>query len=89
MSVPRPEYPRPQWVRSEWLNLNAEWEFEEDPGLLGEGDGWSSERRLARRIAVPFAPESKLSGIGKRDFMPCVWYRREFTAPEGWSGRRM
>jgi len=89
MSVPRPEYPRPQWVRSEWLNLNAEWEFEEDPGLLGEGDGWSSGRRLARRIAVPFARESKLSGIGKRDFMPCVWYRREFTAPEGWSGRRM
>ena len=89
MSLPRPEYPRPQWTRSDWLNLNGEWEFEEDPRLAGEGEGWPSGRTLGGRIMVPFAPESRLSGIGKRDFMPSVWYRREVTLPEGWGGRRV
>jgi beta-galactosidase/beta-glucuronidase len=89
MSLPRPEYPRPQWTRSDWLNLNGEWEFEEDPRLAGEGEGWPSGRALGGRIIVPFAPESRLSGIGKRDFMPSVWYRREVTLPEGWRGRRV
>ncbi|MFB3882904.1 MAG: glycoside hydrolase family 2 protein [Armatimonadota bacterium] len=87
MELPRAEYPRPQWVRDEWLNLNGEWEFEEDPELRGEGKGWVSGRRLAGRILVPFAPESRLSGIGKTDFVQCVWYRRAFRLPEGWAGR--
>jgi beta-galactosidase/beta-glucuronidase len=87
MDPPRPEYPRPQWVRDEWLNLNGEWEFEEDPGISGEAKGWVSVRRLAGRIIVPFAPESRLSGIGKTDFMRCVWYRRAFRLPEEWAGK--
>jgi beta-galactosidase/beta-glucuronidase len=36
---------------------------------------------------VPFAPESRLSGIGNTDFMQCVWYRRAFRVPEGWEGK--
>ena len=87
--VPRPEYPRPQWVRADWLNLNGEWEFAEDPDLSGEEGGWASGRPLAGRIVVPFAPESRLSGIGKTDFMPCVWYRRVFRVPETWEGKRV
>ena len=89
MEIPRPEYPRPQWVRSEWLNLNGEWEFEEDPQLAGEEGGWQTGRRLSQRILVPFAPESRLSGIGKTEFMKCVWYRREFVVPEAWRGQRI
>ncbi len=83
--VPRPEYPRPQLVRRDWLNLNGEWEFSEDPGLSGEARGLHEGGDFERRIIVPFAPESKLSGIGKTDFMPCVWYRRRFRVPEQWS----
>jgi beta-galactosidase/beta-glucuronidase len=91
---PRPEYPRPQWVQGErvrpdWVNLNGEWEFEEDAGETGEARGLPSGRALKGRIVVPFAPESKLSGIGKTDFMPCVWYRRSFGVPDDWSGRRV
>ena len=53
--IPRPEYPRPQWARAEWLNLNGEWEFEEDPGLSGEARGLASERPLGRSTReVPF-----------------------------------
>ncbi len=82
MDVPRPEYPRPQWARGEWVNLNGEWEFGEDVG----GAGASSCRTT---ILVPFAPESRLSGIGKTEFMPCVWYRRQFGVPAGWEGKRV
>ncbi|MCJ7752040.1 MAG: beta-galactosidase, partial [Armatimonadetes bacterium] len=87
--VPKPEYPRPQWVRSDWLNLNGEWEFEEDPDLSGLAGGLRSGRSLSGRIVVPFAPESQLSGIGKTDFMPAVWYRRLFRPPAEWRGRRL
>jgi len=90
MDAPRPEYPRPQWVRDEWLNLNGEWEFWEGtearegaqpcaPTVTADGH--------TRRIVVPFAPESRLSGIGKTDFMAFVWYRRGFRLPEGWEGK--
>jgi len=87
--VPRPEHPRPQWVRSDWLSLNGEWEFEEDPDLSGLEGGLSCGRSLSGRIVVPFAPESQLSGIGKTDFMPAVWYRRLFRPPADWRGRRV
>ncbi len=36
------------------------------------------EEKLARKITVPFCPESALSGIGNKDFMPAVWYLRTF-----------
>jgi len=86
---PRPEYPRPQLVRAEWLNLNGRWEFELDPGCSGEERGLAGELPYSREILVPFCPESPLSGLGLRDFMPCVWYRRRFRVPEAWSGRSL
>ena len=88
MNTPRPEYPRPQFVREDWLCLNGEWQFEIDHGDSGLERGLL-ERPLKDRIAVPFCPESELSGIGHADFMNAVWYRREVTVPEAWAGRRV
>jgi len=88
-SIPRPEYPRPQLVRTHWLNLNGKWEFEFDAALSGEERGFHLERPFTQTIKVPFPPESELSGIGQKDFMPCVWYRRKFLLPEEWQGRRI
>jgi len=87
--IPRPEYPRPQFVRDGWLNLNGLWEFARDPGRSGEQRGWHTGHPLPARILVPFPPESRLSGIGERDFMPCVWYRRTFTLPDKWKGKHI
>lgn len=87
--IPRPEYPRPQLERSDVLNLNGTYEFAFDPGQSGEARGWTSGHSFPERILVPFPPESRLSGIGQTDFMPCVWYRRTFTLPEGWHKRRL
>ncbi|WP_020661908.1 glycoside hydrolase family 2 protein [Amycolatopsis benzoatilytica] len=78
-----PEYPRPQFRRPDWLNLNGIWEYA----------GWPASPTGPRpvgyneRILVPFAPESALSGIGRRDEV--LWYRRLFEIPDGWHGRRV
>ena len=88
MSIPRPEYPRPQFVRKDWLCLNGEWSFEIDHGDTGLSRGLL-KNELKQKIAVPFCPESPLSGIGNPDFMDCVWYKREVKIPKAWAGRRV
>ncbi len=88
-SIPRPEYPRPQLRRQAWMSLNGWWDFAFDFSCSGEERGLPQGRGFDRRILVPFPPESKLSGIGFRDFMNCVWYRRSFRIPESWKGKRI
>src|SRR5687767_10050819 len=77
--VPRPEYPQPQFERAQWLTLNGKWEFEFDDANTGLQEGWASgTRKFSRSITVPYAFETKLSGIGDTSFHPWVWYRRTF-----------
>ena len=78
--LPRPEHPRPQFVRPDWRPLNGEWEFEVDQGDSGLERGLR-DRPLAGTIVVPFAPESKRSGVERTDFLEAVWYRRTITLP--------
>ena len=75
--IPRPEYPRPQFFRDSWQNLNGTWAFEIDYGASGVERGlYKPDYPFQSEILVPFCPESELSGIGKKDFMCSVWYRR-------------
>ena len=89
MSVPRPEYPRPQFERSDWINLNGVWTCLFDFGKSGKERGFASSRGFDREILVPFCPESRLSGIGHKDFIEMMWYHRIVKVPEGWKGRRV
>jgi beta-galactosidase/beta-glucuronidase len=66
---PRPEYPRPRLRRRKWINLNGEWLFGFD------------QPKFDRTIVVPFAYQSELSGIGRRDLHDTVWYTRRFNPP--------
>ena len=74
------EYPRPQLVRDQWQSLDGEWEFEFDDQhrycLPSDDIPWS------RRINVPFAPESELSGIGDTGFHTACWYRCHFKVQQ-------
>ena len=79
MTIPRPEHPQPQMRRDNWMNLNGEWEFEFDFGNSGIDRKLYEKDRLDGKILVPFCPESELSGIGYKDFMRAVWYRRTVT----------
>lgn len=73
--VPWNVYPRPQLQRDSFFCLNGNWDFAVTQ---------SSEipKDFERRILVPFAPETLLSGVHKRfsedDF---IWYRRSFSLP--------
>ena len=85
--IPRPEYPRPQFARDEWMNLNGQWEFAFDDDNTGTNLGWHDGRQLSDRILVPFAYQTKLSGINDKTVHECVWYARTFEIPERWLGR--
>lgn len=89
MQLPRKEYPRPQMVRDTYLNLNGEWEFEIDQGRSGLERELHLAGKLKGHITVPFCPESVLSGVGVKDFMASVWYRRTFRLPDEFRGKRV
>ncbi|MDC0707513.1 AbfB domain-containing protein [Stigmatella sp. ncwal1] len=78
-----PEYPRPQMVRSDWQNLNGEWQF----ANASAGQTPPFNQTLSESVLVPFPIESALSGIQRHQER--MWYRRTFTVPSGWSGRRV
>jgi beta-galactosidase/beta-glucuronidase len=82
-NIPRPEYPRPDFQRGEWQSLNGTWQFEFDDADRGLKEGWykSSRASFSRRIEVPFAFQTKLSGINDPSYHDVVWYRRELNLP--------
>lgn len=74
MNDDRP-YPRPLLRRAHWTSLNGRWRFAFDDAQRwrkpGDVESWPLE------IEVPFAPESRRSGLGDTGFHPCVWYERD------------
>ena len=87
--VPRPEFPRPDFERSDWLNLNGEWDFAFDDAEEGETKRWQDGKAaLGGKILVPFCYQSRSSGLGLEEVHETVWYRRTFTLPASFSGKR-
>ena len=83
-SNPLPEYPRPQLVRSDWLNLNGIWEFQP---ASSNTDPVPTGQDLSSSILVPYPMESAISGV--MQYSAFSFYRRTFTVPAAWSGRRI
>ncbi|HEV3118286.1 MAG TPA: glycoside hydrolase family 2 TIM barrel-domain containing protein, partial [Gemmataceae bacterium] len=78
-----PEYPRPQMVRKDWLNLNGVWQL----AIAGKDEAPPFGKDLPESILVPFPVESALSGVMKH--AERLWYRRTFTVPSAWNGKRV
>lgn len=76
-ALPRSEYPRPDFRRENWLCLNGEWDFS-----IGENT-------FDRKITVPYACETALSGIEDKGFHKTVWYRKAFALPERMKGKKI
>ncbi len=75
--IPRNEHPNPGFYRENYINLNGEWDFDFDFGNSGEEQKFqANDHKLSKKIIVPFCPESELSGIGYKDFMSAVWYKK-------------
>ena len=90
-AIPRSEHPRPDFMRDTFYNLNGEWQFAFDDADAGLAEGWQEPgRALPLRITVPFAYQTKLSGLGPTDAIhPVIWYRRSFAVPPEMAGRRV
>ena len=76
-SMPWDIYPRPRLVRDSFLCLNGEWSL-----TATDGEKY--------KIKVPFAPESVLSGVGKRmGEKPHIIYNKSFSLPDGFMRDRV
>ncbi|WP_030454050.1 AbfB domain-containing protein [Herbidospora cretacea] len=85
--TPLPDYPRPQMTRPDWQNLNGEWQLRQS----ATDDAPQFGVTLPERVNVPFAVESALSGVMRpaNDNRYYLFYRRTFTVPPAWTGRRV
>ena len=90
-AIPRPEHPRPDFVRETFFNLNGVWQFAFDDENKGVREGWMKPgTKLPLEITVPFAYQTKASGLGPTDEIhPVIWYRRAFTVPQEMQGKRI
>lgn len=91
VNIPRPEHPRPDFMRDTFFNLNGTWQFAFDDKDEGVAAGWMNPGyALPLQIIVPFAYQTKASGIGPTDAIhPVIWYRRSFTVPAEMAGKRV
>ena len=89
--IPRAEHPRPDFMRDTFVNLNGEWQFAFDDDDAGLRAGWQRPgTALPLRITVPFAYQTRMSGLGPTDEIhPILWYRRGFAVPEEMAGKRV
>src|SRR5690606_956666 len=70
------EYPRPQLARPQWQNLNGQWDY-----AITSDQQQEQPTEWAGKILVPFALESRLSGVQRLlDPTEALWYRRSFEA---------
>jgi len=89
--IPRAEHPRPDFERENWMNLNGTWQFDFDDADVGRREKWYLPgRSFGREILVPFAYQTRASGIGPTDEIhPVLWYRRVMAIPERMKGKRI
>ncbi|XGC79988.1 glycoside hydrolase family 2 protein [Bdellovibrio bacteriovorus] len=74
-------YPRKNFQRSNWMSLNGSWSFAFDDKQ--EHLHPDTVTKWPLTITVPFAPETKASGIEDTNYHPRCWYRRSFSLQKG------
>lgn len=85
----RKKYPRPQYKRESWMNLNGKWDFAFDDDNVGEKERWFGTHTLPKEILVPFAYETKASGIEDLSYHPNVWYKKQLELDKSQDNKRV
>jgi beta-galactosidase/beta-glucuronidase len=82
------DHPRPQRQRRGWIDLRGDWAFAFDDRDVGLYERWYltdpvDPGPFDRQIRVPYAWQSRLSGIGEdaNAVHDIVWYRRRLQTP--------
>ena len=78
------KHPNPQFERKSIEILNGEWDFGFQKAKVGfkfstdekRAVEMRDKRQYTHKINVPFCVESELSGIGYKDFINMVWYKK-------------
>ena len=71
------KHPRKIFRRDDWQSLNGEWDFcFDDHQKFYRPDDIP---QWTHKINVPFAPETKASGINDQDFHHRCWYQKKFS----------
>ena len=94
MEYSRTLYPRPQFERSEWINLNGKWtchiqrkapfeKYRHDSRENIDSKGFEME------INVPFAPETKASGLEVNELIKTIYYHRILNIPKAYEGKKI
>ncbi len=84
MNIKMAKNPNPQFARDNFVILDGEWDFGFQKAKVGfkfsTDDKKAVEIRenneFTHKINVPFCVESELSGIGYKDFINMVWYKK-------------
>lgn len=80
----REEYPRMNWRRNKYTMLNGKWKFMFDNEDKGLSLGWNKALPDdSLEIIVPFAYQTKLSGINDQRRCDVVWYERDVLISSG------
>ncbi|HZI28604.1 MAG TPA: glycoside hydrolase family 2 TIM barrel-domain containing protein [Gemmatimonadaceae bacterium] len=79
-------YPRPLLRRKRWSSLNGMWQFAIDADAVWREPG---SVEWTQNIEVPFAPETKRSGVHQTGLFSAVWYRRELVVEDIPDGERL
>ena len=78
---PWQEYPRPMLVRESYYNLNGTWNLKVD---------YKNNCLYNGEITVPFAPESRISGVGRTFPKKSILvYKKTFELPDGFVNKRL
>ncbi|MBR7108211.1 MAG: beta-glucuronidase [Lentisphaeria bacterium] len=99
---PRPQFYRKDWLNlnGQWsyeLDL-SESGVDDDALVFGHpAQGKIPDRSrtavsagiYSQEITVPFCPESPLSGVNFKDFIPSIFYARKITVPADWQGKQI
>ena len=78
---PRPEYPRPDFARQKWMSLNGIWEF--------AFDRMPEDGPLGKKILVPFAYQTRASGMNDTSRHDTIFYRKRFRVEEEYLSQRV
>lgn len=73
-------HPRPTFVRDQFQLLDGTWAFKFDDARAGEKEQWFLGLEQTIPILVPYAYQTKLSGIGETKQHEVVWYEVQFDA---------